>query len=86
MFSFIWGGKTDRIKRSSVCKKYTAGGLAMVDIEAYIAALKATWIRRLLTSNHVWTSLFDTEIGQAVFFFFFFGGIGTLSHFYVSEI
>ena len=30
----------------------------MVDIEAYIEALKTTWVRREIRSNHSWTALF----------------------------
>ena len=39
----------------------------MVDIESYIAALKITWIRRMLTSNYPWTTLIEKEIGQGAF-------------------
>ena len=42
LFSFIWGGKTDRIKRNSLYKACNEGGLAMIEIESYIAALKIT--------------------------------------------
>ena len=67
MFSFIWGGKTDRIKRNSMYRPYNEGGLAMIEIEAYIAALKITWVRRYLITEHVWTMFFDKEIAQDEF-------------------
>ena len=58
MFNFVWGEKTDRIKRGSMYKKYNEGGLAMIEIETYIAALKITWVRRYLISSQVWAALF----------------------------
>ena len=33
MFHFIWGGKTDRLRRLSICRPYDKGGLAMVEID-----------------------------------------------------
>ena len=67
MFNFLWGGKVDRLRRSSMVKKYSEGGQAMIDIESYIAALKITWVRRHLMSDHVWTLLFDSVIAKGVF-------------------
>ena len=67
IFAFIWGGKVDRIKRSSLYKKYFEGGLAMTEKESYIEALKVTWVRRQIVSDHVWTALFDEEISAGNF-------------------
>ena len=67
LFQFIWNGKVDRIKRSSLCKPYADGGMAMVDIGAYDAALKATWVRREITGNHDWCRLFRQEIARGRF-------------------
>ena len=67
LFNFVWGGKTDRIKRSSMYKTYNEGGLGMIEIESYIAALKITWVRRELSSTQVWTTLFESEIAQGAF-------------------
>ena len=68
MFHFIWGGKTDRLRRLSICRPYDKGGLAMVEIDTWIDALKATWIRREIKSNHSWTSLFQYSIAKGRFF------------------
>ena len=62
LFQFIWNGKVDRVKRSSLCKHYLEGGMAMVDIDTYDMALKATWVRREITGNHDWCKLFRQEI------------------------
>ena len=68
MFHFIWGGKVDRLRRLSICKPYFKGGLAMVEIDTYIDALKATWIRREIKSNHSWISLFQHSIAKDRYF------------------
>jgi hypothetical protein len=36
IYNFIWGGKKDRIKPTDLCKDYSKGGLAMIDIEQYL--------------------------------------------------
>ena len=46
-YNFIWEG-TSRIKRTVLCKEYCEGGLKMTDINAFIAALKSTWLRKLV--------------------------------------
>ena len=64
VFHFIWGGKSDRVQRLSICKPYNEGGLAMFEIETYVEALKATWVRREMLSNHSWTTLFQEKISK----------------------
>ena len=49
-YNFLWNKKA-KIKRSVVVKQYCEGGLKMINIEAFSYALKATWIRRLITDN-----------------------------------
>ena len=66
-FHFIWNGKVDRLKRSSLYKNDREGGMAMVDIEIYDAALKASWVRREITGKHDWCNLFRQEIAQGRF-------------------
>ena len=48
---FLWGGKNDKIKRSGVCQAYEAGGLRMVDVKSFLAALKISWLKRILCDN-----------------------------------
>ena len=50
-FKFIWDNKPDKIKRSTLKKNYLNGGLNMIDLNNFIAALKCTWIRRMYV-NH----------------------------------
>ena len=47
LFQFLWGGKTNRIKRDTVCQEYAQGGIKMVDIYASIATFKMSWLRRI---------------------------------------
>ena len=67
LFTFIWGGKADKIKRSSLYKPYEEGGLCMTEIESYIAALKVTWIRRHIMQTHTWEELVDNEMAKEGF-------------------
>ena len=45
---FLWNGKNDKIRRSGVCQTYEAGGLKMVDIKSFLAALKISWLKHVL--------------------------------------
>ena len=51
LFSFLWGGKTDKIKRSGMCQGYEVGGLKMVDVKSFVSALKISWHRLILFDN-----------------------------------
>ena len=44
MFSFLWNHKPSKIKHSIIIKEYGEGGLKMLNIVAFIDALKSTWI------------------------------------------
>ena len=64
LFTFLWGSKREKIKRKIIVRRYEDGGLRMVDLEVYIAALKASWIKRQLMSTHPWTTLFKDVIAE----------------------
>ena len=51
LFNFLWGVKTDKIKRSGVCQGYEVGGLKMDDVKSFVSALKISWLRRILCDN-----------------------------------
>ena len=59
LFKFLWNNKPDRIKRSIACRPVSEGGLGMIDIYAYVKALKVIWMRKALdeTKVHTWKSL-----------------------------
>ena len=50
LYNFLWNGKNDKIRRSGVChcQAYEVGGLKMVDIKSFSAALKISWLKRIL--------------------------------------
>ena len=49
-FEFLWQGPT-RIKNDVIIKDYCDGGLKMINLKAFISALKATWIRKLFNND-----------------------------------
>ena len=61
LLRFLWGGKTNRIKKKTICKSYEEGGLKMVDIYSFLATLKISWIKRLtdsFSSSSEWPHLY----------------------------
>ena len=47
-FNYIWKGKRDKVKRSTLIAQYEEGGLNMIDVECYFKSLKASWVPRLI--------------------------------------
>ncbi|MEM9078951.1 MAG: hypothetical protein AAGC43_18065, partial [Bacteroidota bacterium] len=64
LFTFLWGSKSEKIKRDTITKNLAEGGLGMVDLDAHIAALKASWVRRQIVSQHPWVRLFSDTISR----------------------
>ena len=54
IFSFLWNKKPSKLKQTTVIKQYEDGGLRMVNIMAFMEAVKLTWIRRLLSTDCKW--------------------------------
>ena len=50
LFNFLWSNNV-KIKRNVIIKQYWEGSLKMMNLAAFIEALKITWIRRLLKSD-----------------------------------
>ena len=50
-FQFLWDNKNDKIKRTLTYQNYDNGGLKMVNVKAYLSALKITWLKRILSSD-----------------------------------
>ena len=54
-FDFIWDHKPAKIKKTTLIKQKTAGGLDMKDISLFDKALKLNWMKRLCSnSNAPW--------------------------------
>ena len=61
LYSFLWKGKPDQVKRSVVTQTLTNCGLGMINLEKFNHALKLTWIRKALTSNMKWKEILHTK-------------------------
>ena len=57
IFNFLWNNGITKIKKDIITKPYEDGGFDMINLLAYIKALKITWIRRILNSDGVWQNL-----------------------------
>ena len=63
-YDFIWEG-TSRIKKTTICQDYCDGGLKMIDLNAFVSALKSTWLRKLvLDSNNQWSILLQYSVNM----------------------
>ena len=49
---FMWGGKTNKIKKSTTYKSYHEGGLKMYNIYLFLTAFKLSWLKRIENYNH----------------------------------
>ena len=52
MFNFIWDGKRDKIKRTTMKNNYHLGGLKVPDPAIQADSLKMTWIKKFLNENN----------------------------------
>ena len=50
-YKFIWNGKRDKIKQTTLCKSLDEGGLNMIEINVFVDSLKVTWIRKMLKED-----------------------------------
>ena len=44
--------QAQRIKKTILCQEYCNGDLKMININAFIAALKTKWLRKIITDNN----------------------------------
>jgi len=63
LFSFIWGGKGDKIARKIIINDIEEGGLKMTDIRSFAKALKISWIKKVWDVNYQveWTRLLFSD-------------------------
>jgi hypothetical protein len=50
-YRFIWNNKPNKIKRNTLIADYESGGLKMLDIQCFVKAQKAMWVKRLVTND-----------------------------------
>ena len=52
IFNFIWESKPDKINRSVIMQDYKYGGLRMINLDYFIEALKAGWVKRIFDEKN----------------------------------
>ena len=64
MIDFIWDSKPPKIKLKTIIQDYTKGGLKMIEIESFIKAIKAGWVKRLSDTDNIgdWKNFYLTEL------------------------
>ena len=53
---FLWEGPA-KIKQTVVTKQYSDGGLKIINFQAFISSMKATWLRRWIQTDIEWKDL-----------------------------
>ena len=72
IFSFIWEGKTPKIKKKTIIAERKHGGLKMIDFEIMERALKIAWIKRITEGGDAsWKTILNYAVRQ-------FGGVDFL--------
>ena len=51
-YDFLWSGRFDKIKRNTMIRDYSEGGLKMLDIASFNKALKIVWIKKYLDKEN----------------------------------
>ena len=59
IYGFLWK-KRDRIKRAALIGKTSQGGIGITDIESKFKAIKASWVKKLLTSKTKLTTFIES--------------------------
>ena len=64
LYTFLWNGKGDKIKRKLMINDLSVGGLKMIDICSFNKSLKTTWIKKYLDNNNKgkWKIFFDIAL------------------------
>ena len=58
LYKFLWNGKPDKIRRSTISLSYMQGGMKMINIHNFDKSLKISWIKKLITQpNSQWHKL-----------------------------
>ena len=52
IFKFIWNNKPDKVKRSILFQGYEYGGLKLTNLNLFISAIKASWVKRYLDNEN----------------------------------
>ena len=52
LYSFLWNGKGDKIKRKVMINDFREGNLKMIDLISFNKSLKTTWIKKYLDNSN----------------------------------
>ena len=62
-YNYLWNGKPDKVKRDTICKDYSEGGLKMINIFNFEKAQKLKWLKyNVLQMKQDGCSLIDIEL------------------------
>ena len=63
-FNFIWNGKNDKIKRTTMYNTYDKGGLRIPNISYFIMSQKISWVKKILDDTNFtnWKILFLSDV------------------------
>lgn len=65
IFNFIWNGKRDKIKRTTLIAPISEGGLNVTHISTFIHSLKCAWVRRYLDDTKgSWKDYFNLYLSS----------------------
>lgn len=61
LYDFLWDGKGDKNKRTTMINSYAKGGLKMLEIQSFNESLKMKWIQGYLNEENKgkWKRFFD---------------------------
>jgi exonuclease III len=66
LFNFVWNGKGEWLKRSSVTQPLSRGGLGVVNVASKLASLRVLWVKRFLVGQeHPWKCFFRHFLRRA---------------------
>ena len=58
IFRFVWGGKTDKVKRSTLKNTFCKGGMRMPDVATQANSLKVKWVKQFMSEESTpWKSV-----------------------------
>ena len=66
IYDFLWSGKREKIKRSTLIGNKLKGGLEMIDLDSYIRTIKLKWIKALTSDEYANWKLIPTYFFRKV--------------------
>ena len=65
IFYFLWGSKSDKVKRQTMIAEYNQGGLKAPDIHIIIKVQRIMWVvRYFMTTDHPWKAIFEWQLDK----------------------